>query len=38
MLRSGQALPASFFGCFLSLEGEGKDGDEAEEGDEFHGK
>ncbi len=29
---------ASFFGCFLGLEGEGQEGDEAEEGSEFHGK
>jgi len=33
----GGHLP-SFFGCFLSLEGEGKEGNEAEEGDEFHGE
>ncbi len=33
----GGHLP-SFFGCFLGWEGEGKEGDEAEEGDEFHGK
>ena len=33
----GGHLP-SFFGCFLGLEGEGQEGDEAEEGDEFHGK
>ena len=32
----GGHLPG-FFGCFLGLEGEGKEGDEAEEGDEFHG-
>ena len=32
----GGHLPG-FFGCFLGLKGEGKEGDEAEEGDEFHG-
>ena len=28
----------SFFGCFLGGEGEGKEGDKAEEGSEFHGE
>ena len=36
-LEVGGHLPG-FFGCFLGLEGEGKEGDEAEEGDEFHGE
>ena len=29
---------AGFFGSFLGGEGEGQEGDEAEEGSEFHGK
>ena len=33
----GGHLPG-FFSCFLGLKGEGKEGDEAEDWDEFHGK
>ena len=36
-LEVGGHLPG-FFGCFLGLEGEGKEGDEAKDGDKFHGE